>query len=265
MNPTADTDLLYEVKDRVATITLNRPDKLNAFTGPMITAWARALQEAQQDDNVNVVVVTGAGRAFCAGGDVARMGEGEPSPLDHKNELWEHIHRVPRTLETMDKPVIAMVNGVAVGAGMGMALMCDLRIASDEARFSTGYVKVGLVPGDGDTYFLPRLIGTARALELLWTSDFVDAIHAERLGIVNHVVPAAELREFTYGLAARIAEGPQIPIRMIKRLVYQSLRLDLRTHLDLVSSHMAVVRQTADHAEGVRAFKDKRPPKFRGR
>ncbi|MBI3628247.1 MAG: enoyl-CoA hydratase [Candidatus Rokubacteria bacterium] len=265
MNPTADTDLLYEVKDRVATITLNRPDKLNAFTGPMITAWARALQEAQQDDNVNVVVVTGAGRAFCAGGDVARMGEGEPSPLDHKNELWEHIHRVPRTLEAMDKPVIAMVNGVAVGAGMGMALMCDLRIASDEARFSTGYVKVGLVPGDGDTYFLPRLIGTARALELLWTSDFVDAIHAERLGIVNHVVPAAELREFTYGLAARIAEGPQVPIRMIKRLVYQSLRLDLRTHLDLVSSHMAVVRQTADHAEGVRAFKDKRPPKFRGR
>jgi len=265
MNPTADTDLLYEVKDRVATITLNRPDKLNAFTGPMITAWARVLQEAQQDDNVNVVVVTGAGRAFCAGGDVARMGEGEPSPLDHKNELWEHIHRVPRTLEAMDKPVIAMVNGVAVGAGMGMALMCDLRIASDEARFSTGYVKVGLVPGDGDTYFLPRLIGTARALELLWTSDFVDAIHAERLGIVNHVVPAAELREFTYGLAARIAEGPQVPIRMIKRLVYQSLRLDLRTHLDLVSSHMAVVRQTADHAEGVRAFKDKRPPKFRGR
>jgi 2-(1,2-epoxy-1,2-dihydrophenyl)acetyl-CoA isomerase len=265
MNPTADTDLLYEVKDRVATITLNRPDKLNAFTGPMITAWARALQEAQQDDNVNVVVVTGAGRAFCAGGDVARMGEGEPSPLDHKNELWEHIHRVPRMLEAMDKPVIAMVNGVAVGAGMGMALMCDLRIASDEARFSTGYVKVGLVPGDGDTYFLPRLIGTARALELLWTSDFVDAIHAERLGIVNHVVPAAELREFTYGLATRIAEGPQVPIRMIKRLVYQSLRLDLRTHLDLVSSHMAVVRQTADHAEGVRAFKDKRPPKFRGR
>jgi enoyl-CoA hydratase/carnithine racemase len=265
MNPTGDTDLLYQVKDRVATITLNRPDKLNAFTGPMITAWARVLQEAQQDDNVNVVVVTGAGRAFCAGGDVARMGEGEPSPLDHKNELWEHIHRVPRTLEAMDKPVIAMVNGVAVGAGMGMALMCDLRIASDEARFSTGYVKVGLVPGDGDTYFLPRLIGTARALELLWTSDFVDAIHAERLGIVNHVVPAAELREFTYGLAARIAEGPQVPIRMIKRLVYQSLRLDLRTHLDLVSSHMAVVRQTADHAEGVRAFKDKRPPKFRGR
>ncbi|HXG14793.1 MAG TPA: enoyl-CoA hydratase [Calidithermus sp.] len=259
------SDLLYEVKDRIATITLNRPDKLNAFTGPMIDAWARALAEAQADDQVHVVVVTGAGRAFCAGGDVARMGEGQPTALEHKNMLWEHIHRVPKTLETMDKPVIAMVNGLAVGAGMGMCLMCDVRIASDEARFSTGYVRVGLVPGDGDTYFLPRLVGPAKALELLWTADFIDAAEALRLGIVNRVVPAADLREATWAFARQLAEGPQVPIRMIKRLVYQSLRLDLRTHLDLVSSHMAIVRQTADHAEGVAAFKEKRPPRFQGR
>jgi enoyl-CoA hydratase/carnithine racemase len=259
------SDLLYEVKDRIATITLNRPDKLNAFTGPMIDAWARALGEAQADDQVHVVIVTGAGRAFCAGGDVGRMGEGAPTPLEHKNQLWEKIHRVPRQLEQMDKPVIAMVHGVAVGAGMGMCLMCDVRVASEEARFSTGYVKVGLVPGDGDTYFLPRLVGPAKALELLWTADFIDAQEAFRLGIVNRVVPSAELREATHALARQIADGPQVPIRMIKRLVYQSLRLDLRTHLDLVSSHMAVVRQTADHAEGVAAFKDKRPPRFQGR
>jgi enoyl-CoA hydratase/carnithine racemase len=259
------SDLLYEVKDRIATITLNRPDKLNAFTGPMIDAWARALGEAQADDQVHVVVVTGAGRAFCAGGDVGRMGEGAPTPLEHKNQLWEQIHRVPRQLEQMDKPVIAMVNGVTVGAGMGMCLMCDVRVASEEARFSTGYVKVGLVPGDGDTYFLPRLVGPAKALELLWTADFINAQEALRLGIVNRVVPPVELREATQGLARQIADGPQIPIRMIKRLVYQSLRLDLRTHLDLVSSHMAVVRETADHAEGVAAFKDKRPPRFQGR
>jgi len=259
------SDLLYEVKDRIATITLNRPDKLNAFTGPMIEAWAGALAEAQRDEAVNVVVVTGAGRAFCAGGDVGRMGQGAPTPLEHKNQLWENIHRVPRTLEAMDKPVIAMVNGLAVGAGMGMCLMCDVRVASDEARFSTGYVKVGLVPGDGDTFFLPRLVGPAKALELLWTADFIEAAEALRLGIVNRVVPAAELSAAGYGLARQIADGPQIPIRMIKRLVYQSLKLDLRTHLDLVSSHMAVVRQTSDHAEGVAAFKEKRSPRFQGR
>lgn len=258
-------ELLYEVKDRVATLTLNRPDKLNAFTGPMIERWAWALNEAQRDPDVNVVVVTGAGKAFCSGGDVARMGQGEPTPLDHKNTLWEHIHRVPKALEQMDKPVIAMVNGVAVGAGMGMAVMCDLRIASDAARFSTGYVRVGLVPGDGDTYFLPRLVGSAKALELLWTADFVEAPEAERLGIVNRVVPADRLAEETFALARKIADGPQVPIRMIKRLVYQSLRLDLRTHLDLVSSHMAVVRDTEDHKEGVQAFKEKRAPKFKGR
>ena len=258
-------ELLYEVKDRVATLTLNRPDKMNAFTGAMIERWAWALAEAQRDPDVNVVVVTGAGKAFCSGGDVARMGQGEPTPLDHKNMLWEHIHRVPKALEQMDKPVIAMVNGVAVGAGMGMAVMCDLRIASDAARFSTGYVRVGLVPGDGDTYFLPRLIGSAKALELLWTADFIEAPEAERLGIVNRVVAAERLAEETYALARKIADGPQVPIRMIKRLVYQSLRLDLRTHLDLVSSHMAVVRETEDHKEGVQAFKEKRPPKFKGR
>ena len=143
--------------------------------------------------------------------------------------------------------------------------MCDVRIASDEARFSTGYVRVGLVPGDGDTYFLPRLVGAAKALELLWTADFVEAQEALRLGIVNRVVPAGDLARHTRAFAEHIANGPQIPIRMIKRLVYQSVRLDLRTHLDLVSSHMAIVRETADHAEGVAAFKEKRPPQFQGR
>ena len=125
-------------------------------------------------------------------------------------------------------------------------------------------MRVGLVPGDGDTYFLPRLVGAAKALELLWTADFIEAPEAHRLGIVQRVVPDAQLKDATYAMARQIADGPQIPIRMIKRLVYQSLKLDLRTHLDLVSSHMSIVRQTADHKEGVAAFKEKRPPRFEG-
>ena len=262
----SENELLYEVKDRIATITLNRPEKLNAFTHAMIDRWAEALREAKDDDGVHVVIVTGAGRAFCAGGDVGRMGDGEqPTPLDHKHYLWKHIHHIPLTLEELDKPVIAMVNGAAVGAGMDMALQCDLRIASETAKFCEAYVKVALVPGDGGAYFLPRLVGTAKALELFWTGDTIDAREAERIGLVNKVVPAARLREVTYELARRIADGPQIAVRMIKRAVHQSLRTDLRTALDLISSHLAVVRYTEDHREGVRAFKEKRPPRFTGR
>src|SRR5204862_7711821 len=133
---------------------------------------------------------------------------------------------------------------------MGMTVMCDVRIAAQSARFSTGYVRVGLVPGDGDTFFLPRLVGAAKALELLWTADFIEAPEALRLGIVQRVVPDAQLTDATYALARQIADGPQIPIRMIKRLVYQSMKLDLRTHLDLASPHMGLVRQPAHHAEG---------------
>jgi len=261
----ASPTITVEDSGGVRAITLNRPDKLNAFTRDMIDAWTKSLGAAQTDDSVNVIVVTGAGRAFCSGGDVGRMRDGEPSALDGKNTLWEGVHRVPKMLETVDKPVIAMVNGLAVGAGMGMCVMCDMRVAAESARFSTGYVRVGLVPGDGDTYFLPRLVGAAKALELLWTADFIEAPEAHRLGIVQRVVPDAQLKDATYALARQIADGPQVPIRMIKRLVYQSLKLDLRTHLDLVSSHMSIVRQTADHAEGVAAFKEKRPPRFQGR
>jgi len=260
------SELLYEVKDRIATITLNRPEKLNAFTNAMIDRWAEALRESKDDDGVHVVILTGAGRAFCAGGDVGRMGESEqPTPLDHKHYLWKQIHRIPLTLEEMDKPVIAMINGPAVGAGMDMTLQCDLRIASEEAKFCEAYVRVGLVPGDGGAWFLPRLVGTAKALELFWTGETIDAREAERIGLVNKVVAAAQLREATYGLARRIADGPQLAIRMIKRAVYQGVRSDLRTALDAISSHLAVMRYTEDHKEGVQAFKEKRPPRFTGR
>jgi enoyl-CoA hydratase/carnithine racemase len=256
--------LLYEIADGVATITLNRPERRNAFTLEMLDLWADALRDARTNDAVQAVVVTGAGRAFCSGGDVGGMAErGELSALEHKRAL-ELIHRIPLALEELDKPVIAAINGPAIGAGCDMALMCDLRFMADDAHLSEGYVRVGLIPGDGGTYYLPRLVGTAKALELLWTGDVIDAPEALRLGIVNRVVSADALLPTVYELAGRLAQGPTVAIRTIKRAVYQGMRMDLRTHLDLISSHMGYIRQTADHREGARAYVEKRPPRFRG-
>jgi 2-(1,2-epoxy-1,2-dihydrophenyl)acetyl-CoA isomerase len=157
------------------------------------------------------------------------------------------------TLEDIDKPVIAALNGVAVGAGLDMALMCDLRFAAETARFSEGYVKVGYVPGDGGAYYLPRLVGVAKSLELFWTGDFISAAEAERIGMVNRVFPADRLMEETYTFARRLAEGPTKVIQMMKRAVYQSSRADLRTSLDLVSSHMGVIFETPDSREARKA------------
>jgi enoyl-CoA hydratase/carnithine racemase len=259
-------DLEYTVADGIGTILLNRPHRKNAFTMDMIDVWAEALREARTDPDVRVVVLTGAGDAFCSGVDLDRRdGAAPPTPLQRKESLTERIHRIPYALEDLDKPVIAAINGVAVGAGMDMALMCDMRIMARSARLSEGYVRVGLVPGDGGCYYLPRLVGTAKALELLLTGDFIDAEEAGRLGIANHVVDDADLADAVATLARKIADGPPVAIRTIKRAVYQSARSDLRTALDLISSHMAVVTSTEDSAEALAAFREKRPGRFVGR
>jgi enoyl-CoA hydratase/carnithine racemase len=258
-------DLEYTVADGIGTILLNRPHRRNAFTLDMIDTWAEALRGARTDPDVRVVVLTGAGDAFCSGVDLDRRQDATPAtPLERKENLSERIHRIPFALEDLDKPVIAAINGVAVGAGMDMALMCDMRIMARSARVSEGYVRVGLVPGDGGCYYLPRLVGTAKALELLLTGDFIDAEEAGRLGIANHVVDDADLAGAVNTLARKIADGPPVAIRTIKRAVYQSARSDLRTALDLISSHMAVVTSTEDSAEALAAFREKRPASFVG-
>lgn len=272
------SDLLFDVQDQVATITLNRPDVLNAFSVSMIKAWVAALEECRDRDDIRVVVVTGAGRAFCSGGDVRAMREGKgflaqgeeeldtySTGLARKNSLWKLIQRVPLTLEQVDKPVIAAVNGDAIGAGCDMALMADLRVASETARFSEGYVNLGIVPGDGGAYFLPRLVGMAKALELLLTGERIDAQEALRIGLVNRVVSAEHVLEEAYALARKIAAQPPVAVRLIKRAAYQSQQTDLRTALDLVSSHMAIVTETEDHLEAVRALLEKRQGVYRGR
>lgn len=258
-------DIEYTVADGIGTILLNRPHRKNAFTLEMIDHWAEILVEARTDPEVRVVVLTGAGDAFCSGVDLDRRADATPpTPLRRKENLTERIHRIPYALEDLDKPVIAAINGVAVGAGMDMALMCDMRIIARSARLSEGYIRVGLVPGDGGCYYLPRLVGTAKALELLLTGDFIDGEEAARLGIANHVVDDDKLADAVHTLARKIADGPPVAVRTIKRAVYQSARSDLRTALDLISSHMAVVTSTQDSAEALAAFREKRAPKFVG-
>jgi 2-(1,2-epoxy-1,2-dihydrophenyl)acetyl-CoA isomerase len=248
--------------DGIARIVLNRPERMNAFTFEMIDAWVDALQHCRTDDAVKVVIVTGAGEAFCSGGDIVEMGDRlQQTPEQRKAELFQRIERIPLALEDLDKPVIAAVNGVATGAGMDMALMCDIRYAAERARFAETYVKVGLVPGAGGAHFLPRLVGTAKALELFFTGDFIDAQEALRIGVVNRVFPDATLQDEVDRIARRIARAPVLTLRMTKRAIYQGLRNDLRTNLDMISSHYAVITSTREHQDLVRAFIDQRKGK----
>jgi len=256
----------FEIEGAIATITLNRPERMNAFTWEMIDAWAAALDACGTNDAVSVVIVTGAGKAFCSGGDIAEMQRRhEHTPWDRKRELQAHVHKIPLALQALDKPVITAINGAATGAGMDLALMSDLRIAAESARLGETYVRVGLVPGAGGAWFLPRLVGTAKALELFWTGDIIDAREAERIGLVNKVVPDAELMTATRALAEKIARGPQLSVRFIKRAVYAGLQSDLRGALDMISSHYAVASSSADHREAVAAYLEKRKPNFTGR
>ncbi|HYY83198.1 MAG TPA: enoyl-CoA hydratase-related protein [Beijerinckiaceae bacterium] len=251
--------LKFSVDDGIGRIVLNRPERMNAFTFEMIDAWRAAIEECRRDDAVKVVIVTGAGSAFCSGGDIVEMGDRlEQTPEQRKAELFDRIERIPLALEDLDKPVIAAVNGVATGAGMDMALMCDLRYAAQGARFAETYVNVGLVPGAGGAHFLPRLVGVAKALELFWTGDFIDAQEAMRIGIVNQVFPVADLMAEVEKIARKIAKAPPLTLRMVKRAIYQGMRNDLRTNLDLISSHYAVITATDRHKEAVRFFIAKR-------
>ena len=255
-------NLRFTVDQGIARIVLDRPERMNAFTFEMIDAWTEALQRCRTDPGVKVVIVTGAGEAFCSGGDIVEMSDRlEHTPDQRKKELFERIERIPLALEDLDKPVIAAVNGVATGAGMDMALMCDIRYAGQSARFAETYVKVGLVPGAGGAHFLPRLVGVSKALELFFTGDFVDAQEALRLGIVNKVFPDATLMDEVEKIAQRIARAPALTLRMIKRAIYQGMRNDLRTNLDLISSHYAVITATQEHKDLVRGFIEKRKGK----
>jgi enoyl-CoA hydratase/carnithine racemase len=259
--------LLYEVHDGIATLTLNRPERLNALGDTLREDLHDALLRCSQDPEVRVVVITGAGRGFCSGGDVKSMSERDqaartPAPAERFAPMRD---RIVLAMRDCPKPVIAAVNGAAAGAGMNLALACDMRVASSAAKFSQAFVKRGLHPDWGGTYFLPRVVGVAKACELIFTGDTIDAAQALELGIVNAVVSADALMPETYKLARRIADGPPIAIALAKRAIFHNQEVDLRAALEFETFAQNVTRETEDAKEGVRAFVEKRAPVFRGR
>jgi len=263
---TETKDLRFEIADRVATLTLDRPDKLNALSEPMIEAAIAHLERCVTDPDVGAVLVTGAGRAFCAGGDVSAMSAGGSG-----RTFEEHVdhqragHELSRLLAEMPKVTIAAVNGAAVGAGLGIALSCDLVFASDRARFGTAFARVGFGGDYGTTWQLTRRVGPAKAKELFFLADIIPADEAARLGLVNRVFPHDVFETEVRAVARRIAHGPLVSYRYMKENVNLALTSDCRTLLDRESVTHLRCGQTADHKEGVAAFLEKREPRFKGR
>ena len=259
--------VLYESGGGVATVTLNRPDALNALNSTLVEELQKALAEAAGDPEVRCVVITGAGRGFCAGADLAQLEDaykaGEPPALG--DMLRARYHPVILPIVSMEKPVVASVNGVAAGAGASLALACDFRIASDKAKFFQAFVKVGLVPDSGSTYFLPRLVGTAKAAELAMLGEIVGAEEALRIGMVTKVVPADDLEKETRAFADRLASGPTRSYALTKKALRFGAVQDLESALEYEADLQNQIALTADHLEGVKAFMEKREPRFEGR
>lgn len=256
----------FDLTDRVATLTLNRPDKLNAFSDEMLATLVAHIDDCAGRADVGAIVLTGSGRGFCSGGDVSQMGaQADNTPHRTKSYIDDVIQAFPKRLAALDKPVIAAVNGVATGGGLDLALACDIRLAARSARFAETYARIGLLPGGGGAWFLPRLIGRAWALELLLGADFIDADTALRIGLVNHVYPDDALADAAQALAARMAALPPLSIRLIKRAVDHALSgADMATCLDLIASNIAIAKAGPDHAEAIAAFHDKRAGSYQG-
>jgi len=262
-------EILYEQDGHVLTITLNRPEVMNALSMNTYREFEQALDAANADESVRAIVITGAGRGFCSGDDVRQV---MLAPEEVENRRLRRLRQTKAEptpaaarLLTLDKPTIAAVNGPAMGWGMDLTLMCDIRIASEKARFAMLYVLRGLVPDIGGIYCLPRIVGTARAYELLYTGEVIDAAEALRIGLVSRVVPPESLLEEAQTLARRIADNPPLAVRRIKEGVRRGLGYDVQALGEYVTSSLAVLFETEDHKEGANAFLEKRQPVFRGR
>ena len=260
-------DILVEQRDSVATITFNRPERMNAMGGTLVEDTIDALQCFQTDSDVRAVILTGAGeRAFCAGADMQNLQHraDEATPMARRRYV-QNAQKLTLAIRQLEKPVIAAVNGVAAGGGCDIALACDIRIASERARFGEVFARIGLFPGTGGTYFLPRLVGIAKALELIWTGDMIDAREAEQIGLVSQVVSPDELMSATLAFTQRLAQGPPLAISLAKSAVYKGLDLDVHSALEYAATAESITLTSDDHREGVTAFREKRIPHFKGR
>ncbi len=265
--------VLAEIEDRVATITLNRPERRNALSNDMLQGLDQALQEAERDPEVGCVVLTGAGKGFCAGGDVKAMDEanqggggGGGGGIDAAIARQRLSQRATSgKVYTMPKPVLASLPGAAAGAGFSLAMACDLRIASEAAVLTTAFGNVGFSGDYGGTFFLTQLVGSAKARELYFLPDRIDAAEAQRLGLVNWVVPAEKLADETRAIASRLAHGPSVAYRYMKENLNRAVGGDMGDCLDLEATHHVHTGFTEDHRNAVRAFVEKKTPVFKGR
>ena len=262
---TNDRETRFEVAEHIATVTFNRPEQRNALSPIMLEDLAAAVREAQADEETRVLVVTGAGRAFCAGGDVKSMAQIAGGPIPASREQVGQIQDVQLQLRRFPKPVIAAVNGAAYGAGLDLACAADFRLAADSASFCEVYVRLGLAPGGGGAWLLPRIVGLTNALDLILSGEPIDAATALRKGLVSRVVAPEALPAATREFARRFVLSAPRGVQVAKRALYRGLEMSLEASLDFVRPQISALRQTEDHKEGLRALRERRLPHFEGR
>jgi enoyl-CoA hydratase/carnithine racemase len=261
-------DVIYKKDNGIATIILNRPDKMNPLMREISDGIYKSMEDASNDDDIRVIIITGTGRAFCSGADVKAMSERAIQQVNSPSVQVSPAVTPPRVQLTLlfnecEKPVIAAINGFAIGVGLDMALACDIRIASDRAQLSEAYIRRGMIPSSGGAYFLPRLVGIDKACQIIFTGDMIDAKEAERIGLVTAVVPHDDLESATWELAEKIAKGPLEAMKYAKKAIYSGLTTDLRTSLAYTQAVRQELLKTEDHKEGTVSFVEKRAPVFK--
>lgn len=262
---TAAPDLLVEQKDGVLAVAFNRPDVLNSMTLAMLKGYSEALKKAEKDPSIRVVTLTGSGRAFCAGADLGDLQKRQAAkPFSLGDELRDHFNPVLLQMRKLEKPIVGIINGLAAGAGASLILGTDLKVCSEDAKFINAFVKVGLVPDTGMTYFMPRYLGLSLALEHAWLAKPVTAQQALHYGWVNRVVPSSQLQDEADALVRELLRMPPLALAFTKRALHRSLDNDLESQMEYEAQLQEILGKTKDHQEGVSAFLQKRAPQFRG-